>query len=197
MIERGRREVGLLVCSVFVAGVLSPFLISLHVPGEAFAATKPHDFLTYYSPAHEIKINYPSEWQTIEPEDKYVKVVFLSPLQSDEDLYTELVMILTENLPSNIKLTDYTELAIRQLRASYQDLQIVTSGPAKLANSPAHKIVFAGTIQDYDYISIKGMMIWTIKDEMAYIVCFIAEVEQYSAYLQTAQTMVDSFEIDS
>ena len=88
-------------------------------------------------------------------------------------------------------------MAIRQLRASYQDMQIVTSGPAKLANSPAHKIVFAGTIQDYDYISIKGMMIWTIKDEKAYIVGFVAEVEQYPTYLQIAQTMVDSFEIVS
>jgi len=196
MIEKERRGIGLLVCSVFVAGVLSPSLIPLYIPQEAFAATKSNDFLTYYSSAYEIKIKYPAEWQTIEPEDEYVKVVFLSPLEGISDPYSDLVMILIEDLPFKMKLTDYTELAIRQMRASYPDMQILTSGPATLAGNPAHKIVFTGTVEDYD-ISIKGMMIWTIKDKKAYIIGYVAEVETYTAYLQTAQTMVDSFEISS
>jgi len=195
MVERGKREIGLLVCSVFIAGILSPSLIPPYVSQEASAATKPNDFLTYYSSTYEIKIKYPAEWQTIEPEDEYVKVVFLSPLEDPSDSYNELVMILTEDLPFKMKLTDYTEVAIRQIRVLYPDMQILTSGPAKLAGNPAHKIVFAATIEGYEDISVKGMMIWTIKDKKAYIVGFFAEVETYAAYLQTAQTMVDSFEI--
>jgi serine/threonine-protein kinase len=193
MIERGKREIGLLVCSVFVAGVLSPLLIP-YINQEA-SATKSGDFLTYYSSAYEIRIKYPAEWQTIEPEDDYVKVVFLSPLEGPSDAYSELVMVLTEGLPFKMKLTDYTEVAIRQIRALYPDMQILTSGPATLAGNPAHKIVFAATVEDYEDMSVKGMMIWTIKDKEAYVVGFFAEVETYTAYLQTAQTMIDSFEI--
>ncbi|MGH9879294.1 MAG: PsbP-related protein [Nitrososphaerales archaeon] len=197
MIEKERRAVGLLISSVFVAGVLSPSLIAAHIPEAAFAATQTNDFLTYYNSEYEIKIKYPAEWQTIEPEDDYVKAVFYSPPEGVSDPFSELVMILIEDLPFKMKLTDYTELAIRQMRASYPDMQILTSGPAELAGNPAHKIVFTGTVEDYEDINIKGMMIWTIQDKKAYIVGFIAEVEQYSTYLQTAQTMVDSFEIVS
>lgn len=190
------RKLGVPSVCVFVTLLLGFSPMTTYISLEA-AATQSDDFLTYYSPTYEIKIKYPSEWQTIEPEDEYVKVAFFSPLEGGSDSYSEFVTVLMEDLPFKMKLTDYTELAIRNIRATYPDMQILTSGPAKLAGSPAHKIVFTSTVQDYEELTIKGMMIWTIQEKKAYLVGYMAEVESYTAYLQTAQTMVDSFEIVS
>jgi serine/threonine-protein kinase len=39
------------------------------------------------------------------------------------------------------------------------------------------------------------MQVWTIKDDKAYIITYVAKEEDYEKDLQVAEKMIDSFEI--
>jgi hypothetical protein len=68
-----------------------------------------------------------------------------------------------------------------------------------LSGHPAVKIVQIrnnGTgLEDGADIQYKSMSLVTIVEGKAYFVSYIAQPEKYPNYLQTAQTIIDSFEI--
>jgi serine/threonine-protein kinase len=156
---------------------------------------EPAELVVYESSTYGVKIKHPSDWVAVEPEDKYIKAAFYSPFEGDSDLYAENIMILIETLPFNMKLADYTNLSINNMKKSVSDLEIIESGASALAGYAAHRIVFTFTIVDYEDINAKGMALWTIKDKKAYMIMYGAESGSYDKYLQTAQAMIDSFEI--
>lgn len=89
------------------------------------------------------------------------------------------------NLPfHNMTLEEYTNSQINPLEE-----KLLESNTTILAGIPGYKIVFT-SIQ-----GLKTMQVWTIKNDKAYIITYVAQEEDYEKELQVAQKIIDSFEI--
>jgi serine/threonine-protein kinase len=141
-------------------------------------------FELYENPTYGIQIQYPSDWGRLD----------LSFLQdsADIDFYplsdTSLaknLKIQVENLPfHNMTLEEYTNTQINPTEEN-----LLESNTTTLADIPGYKIVFT-SIE-----GLKTMQVWTVKDDKAYIITYVAQEVDYEKDLQIAQKMIDSFEI--
>ena len=120
-------------------------------------------------------------------------VAFVAPRENVSDIFQENVNIIVEDLSDQpMTLDEYTELSVQQLEQSVTDLNILDSSPFTLTDIPGHKVVYTGKQGQYD---LKWMQVWTVKNDKAYVISYTAETDTYSAFLGTAQEMIDSFEI--
>jgi serine/threonine-protein kinase len=160
-------------------------LLSLSLTGQQTTIAQTNSkFVTYDNPSFGVRIQYPSDWGRLD----------LSFLQdsADIDFYpladTSLaknVKIQVINLPSrNMTLEEYTNSQINPLEE-----KLLKSNTTTLAGIPGYEIVFT-SVQ-----GLKTMQVWTIKDDKAYIITYVAKEEDYENDLQIAQKMIDSFEI--
>src|SRR5919108_4323110 len=170
---------------ILVTSLLSISLINQH---QTITIAQTNDnnntFNLYENPTYGIQIQYPSDWGRLD----------LSFLQdsADIDFYplsdTSLaknLKVLVKNLPfHNMTLEEYTNTQINPTEEN-----LLESNPTTLANIPGYKIVFT------NIAGLKTMQVWTIKDDKAYIITYIAKEEDYKKDLQIVQKMIDSFEI--
>ena len=141
-------------------------------------------FNLYENPTYGIQIQYPSGWGRLD----------LSFLQdsADIDFYplsdTSLaknLKIQVKNLPfHNMTLEEYTNTQINPTEEI-----LLESNRTTLADLPGYKIVFT------NIAGLKTMQVWTIKDDKAYIITYVAKEEDYENDLQIVQRMIDSFAI--
>jgi serine/threonine-protein kinase len=160
-------------------------LLSLSLTGQQTTIAQTNSkFVIYDNPTFGVRIQYPSDWGRLD----------LSFLQdsADIDFYpladTSLaknVKIQVINLPSrNMTLEEYTNSQINPLEE-----KLLKSNTTTLAGIPGYEIVFT-SVQ-----GLKTMQVWTIKDDKAYIITYVAKEEDYEKDLQVAEKMIDSFEI--
>jgi len=150
----------------------------------------------YNNPVYGIRIAYPHDWTKQEGLAGSI-VAFLSPWESDSDLYAEDLVITWEDLSAQPKtLNEYTQLAISQLPQIFTDYQLIDSGEAALADRPAYEVVFTCKQGQYgDYLSIKARMVWAVENSKAYIIAYFGEESKYTNYQEIVDQMIDSFEI--
>ena len=147
---------------------------------------------TYDSPAYGIRIKYPAEW-TKQEQVMGAVVVFLAPTEGPSDIFQENVNIIVQDLSAQpMTLDEYTELGLGQIEQFITDANILDSTTATLAGIPGGRLVYTGKQGQYD---LKWMQVWTIKNDKAYVISYTAEIGRYSAFLETVEEMIDSFEI--
>src|ERR671914_151238 len=181
------KKVGLLLFSLLII-LITSLLLSISLTNQQHQtitiAQTSNTFRIYENPTYGIQIQYPSDWGRLD----------LSFLQdsADIDFYplsdTSLaknVKVQVNNLPSrNMTLEEYTNSQINPLEE-----KLLESNTTILAGIPGYKIVFT-SLQ-----GLKTMQVWTIKNDKAYIITYVAQEEDYEKELQVAQKMIDSFEI--
>ena len=160
-------------------------LLSVSLTGQQTTVAQTNSkFVTYDNPTFGVRIQYPSDWGRLD----------LSFLQqsADIDFYpladtslAKSVKIQVNNLPTrNMTLEEYTNSQINPLEE-----RLLESNTTTLAGIPGYEIVFT-SLQ-----GLKTMQVWTIKNDKAYIITYVAQEEDYEKELQVAQKMIDSFEI--
>ena len=177
----------LLLFSLLLIIMITSLLLSISSTDQQITTTLAQTsdkMIIYDNPTFGIRIQYPSDWGRLD----------LSFLQhsADIDFYplndTSLaknVKVQVNNLPSrNMTLEEYTNSQINLLEEN-----LLESSAATLAGIPGYKIVFT------NIEGLKTMQVWTIKDDKAYIITYVAQEEDYEKELQIAQMMIDSFEI--
>ncbi len=150
-------------------------------------------FLIYENPSYGIKIKYPESWvrQDVANPVTGELVTFLSPKQSDADKFQEKLTIGTETFSST--LDESRNLFIKEIKNSLSGANIVDTSETTLANKRASKLVFTGRSGEN---SLKNLQVWTLKGDQAYIITYTATVDDYDKFVQTAQQMIQSFEIN-
>lgn len=177
----------LLLFSLLLIIMITSLLLSISSTDQQITTTLAQTsdkMIIYDNPTFGIRIQYPSDWGRLD----------LSFLQhsADIDFYplndTSLaknLKVQVKNLPfHNMTLEEYTNSQINLLEEN-----LLESSAATLAGIPGYKIVFT------NIEGLKTMQVWTIKDDKAYIITYVAQEEDYEKELQIAQMMIDSFEI--
>jgi eukaryotic-like serine/threonine-protein kinase len=149
---------------------------------------------SYYE-NQEIKLKYPAKWKPsisggrITPDE----VVFKSPKDNG---FQELVTVYSEKLSSPMSSQDYyTKVLQPQIKNQFNLDLLKNPDQTNLGKSKAQMLVFT-ELTEKNSVAIKHKLIWTVKNNQAYIVTYKGED---SNFLEDEQTVIEpmrqSFEI--
>lgn len=154
-------------------------------------------FVLYTNPDKDFRIWYPSDWSVNEGNITHSGAVIASP-----DKAGRIIVSARNVSPIESSMTP-PELAKSVLSSSQNDSRSrfieLDASNYFLSGHPAVKIVQirnnGSGLDDSADVQYKSMSLVTIVEGKAYFVSYIAQPEIYPNYLQTAQTIIDSFEI--
>src|SRR5919107_1919212 len=177
----------LLLFSLLLIIMITSLLLSISSIDQQITTTLAQTsdkMIIYDNPTFGIRIQYPSDWGRLDLSflEHSVDIDFypLADTSQAENLKVQVM-----NLPfHNMTLEEYTNTQI-----NIPEENLLESSATTLAGIPGYKIVFT------NIEGLKTMQVWTIKDDKAYIITYIAQEEDYEKELQIAQKMIDSFEI--
>ncbi|MFN6561130.1 MAG: protein kinase domain-containing protein [Nostoc sp. ChiSLP01] len=157
----------------------------------------PRNHLENYNNAvYGIAIKYPANWEYTGTPDRITGnvVKFISPKESATDTYLENVNLIIQDLPEERReLEQFTKFYLDEIQQSDPNTKILEQGNTQLTNRPAYQVTY--TLEE-EGIKIQRLQVWMVKNNKAYIMTYTADVAQYSKYLQTAQAMINSLEIN-
>ena len=92
-----------------------------------------------------------------------------------------------------MSLEEYTDLSLTQLEQIMTQYQLIM-GPIEtnLADSRAHQIIYTAIQGIY---SIKGCIVWTIKNNIAYVMTYTAEQEHFNDHINIFDAMIEFFSV--
>ncbi len=159
-------------------------------------------FRTYQNPGFGLTLEYPSTWDVEELRtdpselgDNSIVAIFKSQSQGLNDKYLENVIINVQGPSSDIKsLESYTRNSIQEFN-DMSDINIIKSGKATLAGFPAHQINY--TSGESLGLNLKKMQIFTVLDNVAYLVTYGAEEAEYDKNIADVENLINSIKIDS
>jgi hypothetical protein len=145
---------------------------------------------------NQIQIEYPPNWNSIELEDPRISVVFMSPSEGPNDLFSENVIVIRDELKVKLSLNDYSKLILQGFGSTISDYNELESKSIILGELPAKQIVFSGKDPNVGAFDVQGVYVWTIEDNIAYAMMFVAEKSKFSAYLPAFEKMIETFKIE-
>jgi len=168
-----------------VIATISLWLLQLPTPNQ--------NFLIYQDYNYGIKIQYPETWKIQETPNLINKnlVTFLSPTETQEDNFRELLTISVENFSGTLQ--ESQDLFINAVKTTLSDATIVSISETSLAKTRANQLIFMGKDGNKN---LKNLQIWTLKGNQAYIITYSAAIDDYDRFLPTAEKMIESFEIN-
>lgn len=168
---------------------LKPRLTSTPIPTRS--PTSSTGFLLYSNSKFGVSLEYPSDWikeigSEAGTEEK--ELVALGPPQG-----SPYVTIIVEDLRSDpLTLEEYTESMITSGRNQVKDINFLQSKSTTFAGLPAYKIIVTGESRG---VRFKDMMIWTVKNGIAYDFNYLAQPDNYEEYIAVAEKMAATVKI--
>jgi eukaryotic-like serine/threonine-protein kinase len=174
---------------------LSPPLVTANIPSTATPSSG-MSWKKYVDSSAGIKIKYAANWQQEDVRNIVTgeNVIFTSPDRSSVGKYRANISIRIESLTNpQTTLSSYSQSTIAEIYRYYQAAKIIESSSILLAKKPAKLVVYTG--KDESSRRIKNLEVWTIDRGKAYILTYKAEPNRYYQSLETAMTMINSFEL--
>jgi eukaryotic-like serine/threonine-protein kinase len=154
---------------------------------------------TYNNDEFGISFSYPSSWTEGPDPNEGIVAIFYAPLQDDSDIFAENFNVAVEELSSSgYPLDVYSDIALDQLRSSFQNFRIEhLNANSSLSDYPAYYIDYTYTTPTVQGImKLKNLQIWTMVDDKAYTFTFGAQPLEFESYVPTIDKVIDSFEIN-
>ena len=158
-------------------------------------------FYTYYNPVYGIKIQYPSNWSLDNKQillyDDLTKIVgfIKDPKEMTGDFLISVHNLTNKYESPGIDLEELLNYTIDYYKKYYHDFNLIESSKSVTlgdASNIAYRIVWIDKEGQY---TIKTMQMGTIKGNLAYIIRYYAELEEYSNNLPLIEKMIDSIRI--
>ncbi len=158
-------------------------------------------FYTYYNPVYGIKIQYPSNWSLDNKQillyDDLTKIVgfIKDPKEMTGDFLISVHNLTNKYESRGIDLEELLNHTIDYYKKYYHDFNLIESSKSVTlgdASNIAYRIVWIDKEGQY---TIKTMQMGTIKGNLAYIIRYYAELEEYSNNLPLIEKMIDSIRI--
>jgi eukaryotic-like serine/threonine-protein kinase len=197
--------VGAAACTLVVGfSALRSFSTSASKPQVMASTTTPTttdnslNWQSYVDKTARISAKYPPNWQQSDIHNIVTgeRVMFTSPAHNSGDSYRDSFSIGVESLTnSQTSLASYTQSTIAEVSKYYQDAKIIESSSITLAKRPGNLIVYTG--KDENSLLVKIFAVWTIDRGKAYVLTYKARPDRSDRFIETAMTIINSFEINS
>ncbi len=174
-----------------------PFIIALIIIFIGMNKNAYQGFVDYVNNYYQFKLKYPQTWSKRDLDDPITGevVVFASPLENNADLFLEKVSIAVEYLPSkSTTLEQYGQTVFKRIKQDKaNNIEIDENRQTKIDEFPARMIVYSRQERG---LQLRQMEVFTIKNKQVYIAIYTAEKAKYSKFLETAEKIIDSWEIN-
>jgi len=162
------------------------------IPGHDNLSRPGSDLGYYESQSLGFKIAYPISWQRSENSDSgFAHVIFISPLEGNEDKFNERLAVRISNVSPNATLRSFSDTYISNIRNN-PDSEIVDITDSSLSGNPAEKLAYTLRQGEKQFGIFEQ---WTIKNNRIYQLSFYSELEKYESYLSEIEELINSFEI--
>ena len=140
---------------------------------------------------HGYSIELPEGWE-LESREAGALLCALGPLETDDDSFRENVTVAVETLGEPGTLEDYTAaaLAIWSETAGFTQHE---SGPAKLGQHDARRIVHSQRVED---LEVKILTYVVVRERSAWLIHCTAEPAKFDRYRETFDKAVASFRLE-
>jgi hypothetical protein len=159
-------------------------------------------FLLYENSTYGLKILYPTYWNKEEnvgnnsSNSSLTEVVRFSPPfeNKNTDKSAENLNVKVDNISDiqPVSLANYTNDTIEDIGKDFKIISLDRNASVGNNNIVAYKLEYTGIEQD---VNLKAMIIFSIKDDKAYIITYMAEPLRYSKDLPIIQSMINSIEM--
>jgi len=140
----------------------------------------------------DIRIVYPADWVRGEREDEsgtYVRITkgeFTDP-------YTPAVNIQIISPLNIVSWEEFVEAILIHTEQDRGEGQIISHNETVLGGIKAYKVNYTRKVEGE--LDLKTIRIWLRKNDLTYDIIYVAKIEEYETYLETAQEIINSFEI--
>lgn len=180
-----------IVLTVFFLAITGCTPTAENTPTTSVGLDNKDEFLVYEDPVYKVRINYPESWELVPSEENIF--IFRSPQEGDTDRFQENINLVMNDLSGqSLTLEAYKDMAVESLQQALPDFSLLELGSITLAGNPAYKVVFTSTVGGQ---ALKFMQVFTMSNDISYVLTFTAEESDFTNYLGTAQEMIDSFAI--
>ena len=149
--------------------------------------------LTYEDPSLGFKFQYPALWKQILEKDMEGTGVAFSPLPTSPTEHFADLLIYTTDHQENITLKQYLrEFILEQLCCV--DNQSLKYNETKLSGIPSMNASWNLT-KDNNQVYGKALLNFAIKDGIAYVIHYDANLETFARWLPEVKNIINSFQI--
>ncbi len=149
------------------------------------------EWKTYKSPGYSI--DYPADWMLDESGQAGTAFIFFSPLESEDDEFSENVNFIVQDLQGmKIGLDEYTEISVEQVNTYFGNSTILENKRLKKDGKEFHKLVYTGVQGQFDLHFHQHYWIFGGK---AFVLTFTTEKDKYQQYKDFAEKIMNSFKL--
>jgi len=151
----------------------------------------------YQNQTYGISMNYPGNWRMEEGTTSDPVVSFLSPREGSDDQFTENVNVAVTDLSADpsLSLTQVMDLWVQQNESdpSFSSFMVASRESTSVFGLDAEQVTYLAEGQG---LSVKGRTTIFLKESMAYIFTYSAEVESFDTFLGGLETILTSTTIN-
>jgi eukaryotic-like serine/threonine-protein kinase len=173
-----------------------PFITALVIIFIGINRNAYKDFESYSNKDYQFQLKYPQDWSYRELSDPITGgvAVFTSPLETNADLFLEKVYISVEYLTFEpTTLEEYTNIVIERIKQQKgSEIEVLQDRKTQINQSPAQMVIYS---RKEGGLQLRQMEVFTIKNNQVYIATYTAERAKFSKFLDTAEKIINSWEI--
>ena len=172
-----------------------PFVVALTIVFIGIDRNSYRSFDSYVNDDYEFAVKYPQNWLLKELDDPITGaiVVFNSPIKDRTDIFQEKVYINVDPLSIDTDLEQYAQTVLERIEQTEgSSVKVYDEFETTIDNYPARTVIYS---RQENGLGLKQMETFTIRNNRAYIAIYTAETAEFSEFLNAAQKIVDSWEI--
>lgn len=136
-------------------------------------------------------IQHPDNWDVDRSGQMGTSFIILSRQTSLQDQFRENVNLLIQDLTGmNLDLNSYTQISEEQIETMIANGKLLESQRLNAHGKTFHKVIYTGEQGPYQ---LKFEQFYWVQNEKAYVLTFTAEVDQFDAYRETGEGIMNSF----
>ena len=89
-------------------------------------------------------------------------------------------------------LDEFKNSSIQDINNNIKEAKVIKTSEQIIVNKQGEELIY--TAKDGDQ-TLKNLQVFTLKDEKAYVITYTAKIENYNDFIELAETMIKSFEI--
>ncbi len=145
-------------------------------------------YILYENKDYGMRIKYPADWILEEKETEVFGFAGNAVVFSSLRTSASFSVTVCDMSARPVTLEEVTASALDYYEQ--EEYEISEEGGTTLAGNPAHEAVVTKKVGLY---TVKMMQIWTIRNDLLYIITYDGEVSHYSFFSEVAEEMINSF----
>jgi hypothetical protein len=142
--------------------------------------------------SNEYTLEFPSIW-TIDTTGRMgTNLIFISPYESDDDLFNENFNLVISKNEENLSLNDYTDASIKRIKEVLEKFELIETSKRIKNNFEYQYVFFKGKQDFFNLIFIQH---YYIIDNKNYVLTFTSEQSKIDLHKINGEKILNSFKL--